>query len=237
LFSGNTEPQPVSNFTLCTNGYLQFGGNATTFTPQVIPAVTTPNHMIALFWRDLNLNLGGTVNYFVNGAAPNRVLVVRYLNVPFFGGGGTVNGEMQIYENGNVELHQTSFTTSTYTMGVENAGGTIGYAVPGANNQNVTFTTSRAFRFTPVYIGSSITTLQWTPSTNLSSDTIFDPIATPSTTTQYVLTATFSSGCVTRDTVTVGIGDFIYNVSASDDTICIGDSAQLFFNGPGVTFS
>jgi gliding motility-associated-like protein len=229
--------QPVNNFTLCTNGYLQFTGNSTTFTPDVIPATAAPNDMIALFWRDLNLNNGGTVNYFVNGTAPNRVLVIRYLNVPFFGGGGTVSGEMQIYENGVIELHQTSFTTGTYTMGIENSNGTIGYAIPGANNQAVTFAGARAYRFTPVFVGNAIQSLQWTPSTNLTSDTIFDPIATPNTTTQYVLTATFTSGCVTRDTVTVGIGNFVFNTTAAQDSICPGDSTQLFFNGAGVTYS
>jgi gliding motility-associated-like protein len=43
----------------------------------------------------------------------------------------------------------------------------------------------------------------WTPSFGLSSTSIQDPVATPSTTTQYVVNGTTEYGCATSDTVTV----------------------------------
>lgn len=229
--------QSVNNFFICTNGFVSFGTGYTTFVTQALPTAATPNNIVALFWRDLNLANGGTVDYFVNGTAPNRVLVIRFNNVSFYGGGGTVNGQMQIFENGNIELHHTNFTSSTYVMGVENTSGTIGYTVPGANNQAVTFSGAQAWRFTPLTLGTGLQSIVWTPSTGLSSDTIFDPIAAPATTTNYVLTANFTNGCITRDTVRVAVGNFAFNVSATPDSICSGDSTQLVFNGAGVTYA
>jgi hypothetical protein len=52
---------------------------------------------------------------------------------------------------------------------------------------------------------SNATSFLWSPSTGLSSATIPNPIATPSVTTAYVLTATGSNGCVRMDTVVVTV--------------------------------
>jgi gliding motility-associated-like protein len=47
------------------------------------------------------------------------------------------------------------------------------------------------------------TTYSWTPAANLSCVTCATPIATPSTTTTYIVTGTDPSGCIGVDTVTV----------------------------------
>ncbi len=55
-----------------------------------IPDATTPNNIIALAWDDLvidpSTHPGCYVRYFVNGTAPNRVMVVDYYKVRFLGG-------------------------------------------------------------------------------------------------------------------------------------------------------
>jgi gliding motility-associated-like protein len=60
---------------------------------------------------------------------------------------------------------------------------------------------------TPVQLGANPTpgfVYSWSPVTGLSDPTISNPIATPSVTTQYVLTVrNFGGGCLTTDTVTV----------------------------------
>lgn len=229
--------QPVTNFYICTNGFVSFTGGSSTFVVSAIPNTNVPNNIIAFFWHDLNLNSGGYISYFVNGTAPNRVLVIRFNNVSFYGGTGLVDGQLQIYEDGDIEFHQTNFNTGNYTMGVEDATGTTGTTIPGANNQNVTFTGARAYRFSPITLGSQLQSILWTPSTGLSSDTILTPVASPTTTTDYVLTANFSNGCTTHDTVQITVGNFPYTLGVSPDTICPRDSAQLFFNGSGVSYS
>lgn len=45
----------------------------------------------------------------------------------------------------------------------------------------------------------------WTPSTGLNSSNIFKPIATPSLTTNYILTVTDSNGCINSDVVIITI--------------------------------
>jgi gliding motility-associated-like protein len=51
--------------------------------------------------------------------------------------------------------------------------------------------------------GTNGSTYLWTPSTDLSSDTIFNPIATPQITTQYFVKITNPTGCFASDSILV----------------------------------
>jgi len=229
--------QAITKFYISTNGYISFSPiTYTSFTPVAIPGTGNPNNYIAPFWHDFDLASGGRVSYFTNGTAPNRIMCVNFDSIAFYGGTGFASGQIQLYENGRVEIHQTSFTDEVYVTGIENIGGTSGSAVSGSNNQFVTFNGPRAFRFSPVYLGNSLITVQWAPSTGLSSDTATNPMVLPNGTTTYVATATFINGCVTTDTVTVSIGTFPYSVGLTNDSICYGDSTQLLFNGTGSAY-
>jgi gliding motility-associated-like protein len=69
----------------------------------------------------------------------------------------------------------------------------------------------------------------WSPAALLSNDTIHDPYARPTVTTDYIVTAS-NSACSDMDTVTV----FVSNVVADAGTagsICQGDSIQLSATG------
>ena len=72
----------------------------------------------------------------------------------------------------------------------------------------------------------------WSPGSSLNDSTIATPYAQPSFTTTYSLSATSSMGCILNETVTVII-DSVPELlaSSSNDTICLGDSTQLFVNG------
>lgn len=69
----------------------------------------------------------------------------------------------------------------------------------------------------------------WTPSAGLSSTTVFNPVATPTVTTTYVVAITNGSGCVDRDTVVVSVVALpTPTITASGPTtFCIGDSVRL----------
>lgn len=69
-------------------------------------------------------------------------------------------------------------------------------------------------------------TLQWTPTTWLSSSLILNPTATPPTTTSYIITITNSSGCSNSDTVTVYVNQPTVN-AGNTVNICLNDTAQL----------
>ena len=81
--------------------------------------------------------------------------------------------------------------------------------------------------------GSGIGAYQWTNGGTLDDATIATPIATPTQTTDYVLTVTSPEGCSDSDTVTVTVIQTVaQQVSTSADTlICEGDVIQIFSYG------
>ena len=70
-------------------------------------------------------------------------------------------------------------------------------------------------------------TYAWSPSSGLSATTIPNPIASPSVTTNYVLTVTSADGCVSTDSVLVTVNDSITVDAGSDVTICEGSALSL----------
>jgi len=73
----------------------------------------------------------------------------------------------------------------------------------------------------------------WSPATDLSSDTILNPIATPTTTTTYTLTATHDiTGCPYTATQTVDVipGFGIAMTPPSDTAVCLNETIQFSVN-------
>ncbi|MBS1538584.1 MAG: hypothetical protein JST20_12640 [Bacteroidetes bacterium] len=73
-------------------------------------------------------------------------------------------------------------------------------------------------------------TYSWQPSNGLNDRSLSNPIASPSTTTEYILTVTGIGGCVNFDTVLVTVGNISVKVSG-DTAICEGSSVQLMASG------
>lgn len=70
----------------------------------------------------------------------------------------------------------------------------------------------------------------WTPAAGLSDDSIRNPLASPTATTDYVVVSDLSGFCKNIDTVRVYVvPDFILSMSA-DDTICRNGSTTIFAN-------
>ncbi|MEZ5017655.1 MAG: PKD domain-containing protein [Flavipsychrobacter sp.] len=86
--------------------------------------------------------------------------------------------------------------------------------------------------------GSSVTllatggnTYTWTPSTGLSCTACTNPIASPTTTTTYIVTGTDTNGCANKDSVKVTVNP-LPNVNAGNDvSICVGSSTNLSATG------
>jgi len=70
-------------------------------------------------------------------------------------------------------------------------------------------------------------TFTWSPSTGLSCTTCPDPLATPTVTTDYIVTSDLSATCKNEDTVTVFVVPDFAMDAGPDDTICLNGSAQL----------
>jgi len=78
---------------------------------------------------------------------------------------------------------------------------------------------------------SGISSVNWTPSTGLSSTSILNPSVNPQNTTTYVLSVTSNNNCVSTDTITVYRN--ILSVNAGIDVnICQGNSTQLNATSP-----
>ncbi len=80
---------------------------------------------------------------------------------------------------------------------------------------------------------SGASNYSWDPGATLSDSTIADPVATPDTTTDYVLSGTDSLGCSNTDTVRVTVHPRPPVDGGSDHAICRGDTVTL--NASGAT--
>ncbi|MFN8276765.1 MAG: gliding motility-associated C-terminal domain-containing protein [Chitinophagales bacterium] len=225
-----------NTFSFSTNGFITFNNlTSSPFGNVAIPNNGTPNNYIAAYWDDL---VTATRDYFTVGTAPNRILVVRWVNARLFGGSATFNAEIHLYEGSNqVETMISAFNagTGTKTIGVENATGTAGTPAPGRNNVTTAITANEGWRFTPQTTGLSITGIQWNPTATIIGSSTDDTATMFTTVTQdYGVEVTFSNGCISRDTGRVTIGNFPFiGVTATPDSICVGGSSQLAFNGTG----
>jgi PKD repeat protein len=76
----------------------------------------------------------------------------------------------------------------------------------------------------------------WSPATGLSSTTIANPVASPTTTTNYTVTVTDINSCSASDVMTVTVNPLPAANAGSDITICTGSSATLTASG-GVSYT
>tara|TARA_Y100000589_G_scaffold325106_1_gene362380 strand:+ start:2862 stop:6239 length:3378 start_codon:yes stop_codon:yes gene_type:complete len=134
----------------------------------------------------------------------------------------------------------TPSTTTTYTLTVTGSGGctatdqvtvTVDNTPPSANagpdvtiDCNTPSTTLNA---------SGGVSYSWSPATGLSSTTISNPTASPSSTTTYTVTVTGSNGCTATDQVTVTVDNTPPSVNAGADVITTCTSPTATLNGSG----
>jgi hypothetical protein len=142
-----------TSFDISSNGFIAFTGsfNAGCCQGQNLTSGNTNlGDLIALGWSDLRPSGSSIIGYETLGTAPNRKLVVSFLNVPEFGRSNIVSGQIHLFERTNrIELHTATNTVSrVQTQGILNQNGTIGFPVPGRNA--TTWNASNdAFAFTP----------------------------------------------------------------------------------------
>jgi hypothetical protein len=76
----------------------------------------------------------------------------------------------------------------------------------------------------------------WSPSTGLSSITISNPVATPTSTTTYTVVTTDGNGCTSSSDVVITVKPGVTANAGTDTSICLGASANLFASG-GIIYS
>jgi len=74
-------------------------------------------------------------------------------------------------------------------------------------------------------------TYNWSPSGGLNNSNISNPIASPTLTTNYIVTVTSTQGCTAMDAMTVTVNPIPNANAGSDTAICQGNSASLNASG------
>jgi hypothetical protein len=135
--------------------------------------------------------------------------------------------------------------TSTYTVIATNTASgctasdqvlvTVNTTVPVAN-AGADFTKTCVQNPSGLGIGASSVagvSYSWSPATGLSSSTVSNPLANPSMTSTYTVTATnTASGCTASDQVLVTVNNALPTVNAGNDqTVCAGTSVTLSGSG------
>jgi len=168
-----------------------------TVVPETVPGTVSSDTAVCYGNNQFNLILNGNVG-----------------NVLFW----------QISTDNGVTWSNISNTTNTLPLSGLTQGAMYRVMVQNGNcsidsSNNVTITvlplpTVFAGNDTLIYLGESVTlngagtgTPSWTPPTTLNNPSIFNPIATPTNTTNYFLTVTDGNGCTNSDTVIVTVED------------------------------
>jgi gliding motility-associated-like protein len=80
--------------------------------------------------------------------------------------------------------------------------------------------------------GSGATNLSWTPATSLSDPNIPNPFASPTTTTQYIVSGYNDPACVKKDTVVVMVSPLpVLGISPSTQNVCSGNNFTITASG------
>ena len=185
----------------------------------------------------------------INGTmvvCPNGTATYTTPTIPGFTFNWTVNGGVINSGQGSNSINVTwgNSGTGTVTVNALNGCGCPSTII----DTNVTILAApfaNAGNDTTICLGDSVqlggsptgpggSTFTWTPAAGLSSTTVANPFAFPSSTTTYIVTVD-NGICPTTDTVTVFVGSALIN-AGNDTTMCVGNSVQLNATG-GVSYS
>lgn len=239
---------PYTQLVLGANGLLSFDlsnagqgciWNTTAASP--IPSPTLYTNSIFGVYHDIDPGQGGTIKYQILGTAPCRIFVFSFNDVPmyddvFLVGScwriGKATHQIALYETTNaIEVYIknksecTGWNNGLAVEGIQDATGTVGYAVPG-RNLGVWSASNSAHRFTPN--GPSIVTVDWLQGGNPigAGNTInVCPSANPTT---YTARATYlpcngGTPVVVTSNVNVALaGSLNSSITASKNVSCNG---------------
>lgn len=210
------KPTPILNagadVTLCA-------GNSTNLNTSVQFATSCSHTLVLMDSYGDGLN-GGTVNIIVNGVTVQSGLTFNSgfgpLNVVFT---ASIGATIQV-----VLSNPGSWPSEIYWDVLDGSGALlVDDYYP--NNVGNTWLGTGA--------GCAPLSAVWTPAAGLSSTTINNPIATPTSTTTYVASATAANGCVGTDQVVVTVNALPANGPViAPAAICAGLSASLSNNVP-----
>jgi formylglycine-generating enzyme required for sulfatase activity len=115
-----------------SNGYISFGGVATSYWNDAIPTTATPNDCIYAFWDDLYTG-GGTGSIWGWHDTQTGRYIVEWYQVPQLSNAADINTfQIILYPSGNIVVQYLDMAEGDIvgaTAGLENASGTVGLRV------------------------------------------------------------------------------------------------------------
>jgi hypothetical protein len=113
---------------IASNGYLTFGEDGIDYSNDEIPNDLNPNDVIAPFWDDLKSNGGALYSYH---DVDNQRVIFQYTNWIFYNGTGSLNFQVILYKNGDIEFVYGSMSgnMTSATVGIENSDATDGLQI------------------------------------------------------------------------------------------------------------
>lgn len=253
-------PKPTvsggSDKTICIGGSVQLtasGANAYTWTPTSTLSCSNCSNPFATPATTTVYSVVGTNN---NGCKDTADVTVTVSSQPSVSAGANqticYGDSVQLIATGATSYTWTPTTTlscTTCDTTIASPTATTTYTVIGTAGNNCSDTATvtvnvntlpnvSAGNDTAICIGNSAqllatgaNTYTWTPTGTLSCSGCANPIATPTTTTDYVVTGTDNNGCKNTDTVKVSINNLPTVSAGNDVSICLNDSTQLQASG------
>ena len=119
---------------LCTNGFVEFVGPATTNCSAGnagIPTTGRPNGAVYGYWDDLQVDAQASIRADVRGSAPDRRFVIEFRNVHFFKDSSRrIDFNIVLHENGEILTQYSNIADdgrergNSATLGIESDSGT-----------------------------------------------------------------------------------------------------------------
>lgn len=150
--------------------------------------------------------------------------------------GGNSNYTYSIDGTNFQASNQFNVAPGNYTVTVkDNLGCTTSFPAIVGLTDNMTMTpqadpTICESKSVQLQLVSNATQYRWSPATALSDTTIYNPVANPVVTTQYIVTATLGR-CVHEDTVIVNVNAAPIPNAGPDGFICYGQNYRLLATG------
>ena len=239
-FSFNYDGNTYTQFTASPDGWVMLGGaiGSNQFTNLVTSTTNIPK--LYPYWDDLATGTDGSVRTQLIGTAPSRTLVIEWFVTIPINATGAANSTFQalLYEaTGAVEFRygamgSTSGSSScgltgdaTTYISVTHSAQTSSTITP--NNGNAAQpATGTSYLFTPPALS-----YLWSSPASMSSTTLSAISSTPTVFTTYSVDLGYA-GCVTTRTLSVNVTNPpTLTLSASNYSICQGNSSTLTASG------
>ena len=221
--------------------------------PDATPADSAFTNSIMCPYQDIDPELGGTITYQIIGAAPCRIFIVSFANVPLFDSDdpfsncyGTTNTTCQaaIYETTNViemyiqdKASCTDWNNGLAIEGIMDSTGANAAFVPG-RNLTAWSAHNDAYRFTPN--GPSIVAVSWYNGTTQISTDSFATVC-PSVPTTYTAKAVYTpcaggTPVTVTGNVTVSFsGSLIARIDSVKNISCTNPTGRIYASVSGGT--